>query len=72
MSEGLADAERIASWRLMVEDFQYELRDRHAMCREIRIATIVEQGPDLDVITRMPSHCAIVSIGNSLLLPRRE
>ena len=51
MSEGLAEAEWVTSWLYLARDFRYELRDRHTLNREIRVTTIMEQNPDLDIIT---------------------
>ena len=52
MSEGFADAERATSWNLAAaKDYRHELRDRRAMNRETRATTIMEQNPDLDIIT---------------------
>eukprot|EP00959_Pyramimonas_sp_CCMP1952_P173299 3621412-Pyramimonas_sp.AAC.1 len=51
MSEGLAGAERVTSWISNAKDFRCELRDRHAMDREVRAATIMEQSSELDIVT---------------------
>eukprot|EP00959_Pyramimonas_sp_CCMP1952_P074414 1554664-Pyramimonas_sp.AAC.1 len=45
------------------------------MDRDIRVTTLMGQNPVLDIIAATDANqcrCAIVSIGNRLLLPRRE
>jgi len=41
MSEGLADAEWVASWIGLVKDFNYDLRKRHLLNREFKITSII-------------------------------
>ena len=50
-SAGLAEVEWAASGIFTATNFQYELRDRHAMNREIRVTAIMKGTPDLDMTT---------------------
>ena len=46
MSEGLADAEWVASWIGLVKDYRYDLRKRDLLNREFRITSIMSTDDD--------------------------
>ena len=46
MSEGLADAEWVASWIGLVKDYRYDLRKRDLLNREFKITSIMSTDDD--------------------------
>ena len=46
MSEGLADAEWVASWIGYIKDLHYDLRKRHTTNREFKVTSIMSEKPD--------------------------
>ena len=46
MSEGLADAEWVASWIGLAKDYRYDLRKRDLLNREFRITSIMSTDDD--------------------------
>ena len=51
MSEGLAETEWVATWFGLVKDLHYDMRKRQELNREIKVTCIMEENPDLDIIT---------------------
>ena len=47
MSEGLAEAEWVASWLGLAKDLNYDLRKRATLNREIRVTSIMTENDDL-------------------------
>ena len=49
MSEGLAEAEWVASWLGLAKDLNYDLRKRSTLNREIRVTSIMTENDNLHI-----------------------